>query len=78
MIAEIVSLMLFFVADGLGQIPGTKLTFHVSDELFKTYTYSASVVTALALWVTRSLFPGESEGGGFWDFMLALFGKKRE
>ena len=67
MIAEVVSVMGFFAADGLRWI-------HVSDELFKNYTWSASVVIALALWVTRSLFPGEK--GGLWDFLLAMFGKK--
>lgn len=82
-VVEILSIIVFFAADGIGKFSGCQwfvcanFTFHVSDDLFKAYTISASAVIALGLWVTRSLFPGDDKGTGFLDFVLAIFGKKR-
>jgi hypothetical protein len=84
MIAEVLSIMGFFAANAIGTFSGcistvcAHFTFHVSDDLFKAYMYAASGVFGVGLWVTRSLFPGDGKGTGFLDFVLALFGKKRD
>jgi hypothetical protein len=88
-IFQVVAINVFFGVDAIGYVPincvpyhvqkepFTCLPFHVSDDLFKVFAVSvfASVI-ALGYGVTRSLFPGEQ--GGFWSFVLGLFGKKPE
>lgn len=70
---QIVLVNLFFILNAISTVPGTGLPFHVDESIFKVFTVSvfASVI-ALALIVTRNLFPGE----GFLNSLLGLFGKK--
>lgn len=78
--AQIVIMPALFLMEGIGTFAGCPnvakcwhFTFHVSDDLFKAYIYSAAAVIAIGFWVTRSLFP--AEGSNFWEFLLGIFGK---
>jgi hypothetical protein len=74
-IAQIVLVNLFFLADGIGAL-WKGVPFKPGDDLFKVFIVSVFVeVIALALVVTRSLFPGE---GGFLESFAGLFSKKGE
>jgi hypothetical protein len=82
-IGQICLTTMFFLLEGIGTFAGCPdvkkcwhFTFHVSDDLFKTYMWAASAVVAIGFWVTRSLFPAESHN--FLDFLASLFGKKSE
>ena len=82
-VGQIILTAVFFLMDGIGTFAGCPdvkkcwhFTFHVSDDLFKVYTYSAAAVVAIGFWVTRSLFP--AEGHNFWDMVAGVFSKKSE
>ncbi|HUA08525.1 MAG TPA: hypothetical protein VMA98_04570 [Candidatus Acidoferrales bacterium] len=75
-IGELFALNLFFALDAIGFVPGFCWPFHVSDDLFKSFTYSLSATAiAFGLVAITSLFPGENEN---WLVALSrsIFGPK--
>jgi hypothetical protein len=74
--AQVVAVNFFFVLNAIGYIPWAPNTpFHVSDDLFKVFAVSIfASVLALGYGVTKSLFPGASEG--IVENVSKLFGRK--